>query len=248
MANIALHGVTVAYPVIVSGRQQSALAAAARTFSFGRIGRGGDMTYVTALREVSLNIAQGGRVGLIGRNGSGKSTLLRTLAGIITPQSGLVQVQGSLGCLLNLGAGLDGDKSGYENLKLIGRLYGLRGRALADAVEEAADFTELGAFLALPVRTYSSGMTARLSFAIATARHAEIMLIDEVIGTGDAHFVGKAVERVKQLCARSGIVVVASHSLDILHGFCDEVVLMGGGEVLARGPVDEVWPTYAALP
>ena len=246
MASISLREVTVAYPVIVSGAQQSALAKAARTLSFGRIGKGGDLTYVVALKQLSLDIGMGARVGLIGRNGSGKSTLLRTLAGIVNPQSGLARIDGSIGCLLNLYAGLDGDKSGYENLKLIGRLYGLQGRELTDAVEEAADFTELGPFLHLPARTYSAGMTARLSFAIATARHAEIMLIDEVIGTGDAHFIGKAVERVKQLCDRSGIVVVATHAPDILHGFCDEAILLDGGQVAERGTVDDVWRAYAA--
>jgi ABC-type polysaccharide/polyol phosphate transport system ATPase subunit len=244
VAKITLRGVTVSYPVVVANRQQSALAAAARGVSFGRIGRGGDATYITALRSLSLDVGLGARVGLVGRNGSGKSTLLRTLAGIITPQAGRIEVQGSIACLLSLGAGLDPDKSGYDNLKLIGRLHGMQGKELREAVEEAGDFSELGSFLNMPVRSYSAGMATRLSFAIATSRHADIMLIDEVIGAGDTHFIGKAVQRVRELCAQSGIVVVASHAPDILHTFCDEAILMNAGEVLHRGPVDEVLAAY----
>lgn len=247
MPNISLNGVTVAYPVVISGRQQSAFAAATQAMSFGRFGRDNHgVDHVVALNNLNLSIKEGSRLGIIGRNGSGKSTLLKTLAGIITPRKGVRVVNGSIGCVLNIGAGLEFEKTGYENMRMIARLYGLNGAALRNAVDEAADFTELGPFLSMPVRTYSSGMMARLCFAMATAQHAEIMLIDEVIGTGDSHFIDKAVARIKTLCANSGIVVVATHARGILDGFCDEAIMMESGAVRLRGSIDEVWELYSS--
>lgn len=245
---LSLNGVTVAYPVNITASQQSAFAAAARVMSFGKIGMSANSAaYVMALNKVSLTINEGERIGLVGRNGSGKSTLLRTLAGIITPRSGKRFVNGTIGCVMNPGAGLDAERTGIENLRTIARLYGMDGRELKDAVDDAVEFTELGAFINLPVRTYSSGMLARLCFAIATARHADIMLIDEVIGAGDAHFVAKAVERIKDICARSGTVVIASHDKGILGQFCDQAIWMDSGSVQKAGNLDEVWDAYSAM-
>jgi len=245
---LSLHSATVAYPVNVTARQQSAFAAAARAVSFGQLGRANNMaTYVMALNNVSLNVDEGSRIALIGRNGSGKSTLLRTLAGIITPRTGKRFVNGSIGCVLNIGVGLEVDRSGIDNLRMIARLYGMEGRELRNTVDEAADFTELGHFLDLPVRTYSSGMMARLSFSIATARHADIMLVDEVIGAGDAHFVSKAVNRIKDICNKAGALVIASHDQNILSQFCDQAVWMNAGVVRQTGPLDEVWKSYEAM-
>lgn len=247
MVSVSLSGVTVAYPVPAGGRQRSALAAAARTLSFGRLAQDASgVAYVLALNRVSLDIKSGARVGIIGRNGSGKSTLLKTIAGIVLPQTGVRRVEGSIGCLLNFGAGTDPEKTGAENLKLIGRLYGLRGAELDAAVANAAEFCELGPFLDLPMRTYSSGMSARICFAIATARRSEVLLIDEVIGTGDAHFVGKARRRIETLCEGAGLSVVATHSYDILSAFCDTAVWLDAAEIKAQGPVDEVWAAYSA--
>jgi ABC-type polysaccharide/polyol phosphate transport system ATPase subunit len=247
MANVDLRGVTVAYPLAVTARQRSAFGAAAAALSFGRLGVAPDgETRVVALNNISLSIKNGTRLGVIGRNGSGKSTLLKTIAGIITPMRGRCVVDGTLGCVLSLGAGMDHERTGYENLRMIALLYGMRGRELATVVEEAADFTELGPFLNLPVRTYSSGMVARLCFAIATARHSEVMIVDEVIGTGDSHFINKAVNRVRTLCESSGIVVLASHSPEIMNGFCEEAIWMDSGVIKARGTVDEVWNNYNA--
>jgi len=241
-----LNDVTVAYPVNITARQQSIFAHAVdKMSSFGRLAKSSSQTFVLALNGVNLQVQEGARIGLVGRNGSGKSTLLKTMAGIITPRSGVRKTFGSIGCVLNMGSGLEGDRSGIDNLKLIARLYGLDGPEYHRAVEDAADFTELGPYLNFPVRTYSSGMTARLCFAIATARHADIMLIDEVIGTGDAQFVAKAVKRVKDICAKSGAVVIASHSHDVLRDFCDDVVWMDAGKVRESGKLSDVWPAYS---
>lgn len=244
---ISLRNVTVAYPVNITGRQQSALAAAAKALSFGKLAKdASNATYVMSLNNVSVNVAEGSRIGLIGRNGSGKSTLLRTLAGIITPRSGQRVVDGTIGCVLNLGAGLENDRSGIDNLRMIARLYGMEGPELRNAVDDAAEFTELGHFLNLPVRTYSSGMVARLCFSIATARHADVMLIDEVIGTGDAHFVAKAGNRIREICSKSGAVVLASHDKNILSDFTDEAIWLDSGVVRKEGKLDEVWAHYSA--
>jgi ABC-type polysaccharide/polyol phosphate transport system ATPase subunit len=247
MAKVEVRGATVAYPLVVSARQQSALAAVATSLSFGRIGRDeGGTQYVIALDKISLSLSDGDRLGLIGRNGSGKSTLLKLLAGIVLPRTGVRDVYGSIGCVLNFGVGVDPEKTGRENLKLVGRLYGLSGAELERAVAEAGEFTELGPYLDLPARTYSSGMSARLGFSIATARKAEILLLDEVIGTGDAHFVNKAVDRVKSMTDHAGIAVVATHSVDILKSFCTQAIWLDAGRIVASGPVEEVWNHYSA--
>ncbi len=242
---LELSNATVAYPINISSRQQSIFAQAVKHVSFGKLGKSNsDETFIIALNNISMNIAEGSRIGLIGGNGSGKSTLLKTLAGIIYPQFGKRNVNGSIGCLLNLGAGLEHDRSGIENLRMIARLYGLEGADYRNAVDDAAEFTELGNYLNLPVRTYSTGMTARLCFAIATAKHSDIMLIDEVIGTGDVHFVNKAVTRVKEICAKSGAVVIASHSWDVLRDFCDEGMWLNSGKIKSHGKIADVWNEY----
>jgi ABC-type polysaccharide/polyol phosphate transport system ATPase subunit len=245
MTQIDLSNVTVAYPVSISGIQRSGFAAAANAMSFGRIGQDSvGVQYVVALDSLNLNIRPGTRLGLIGRNGSGKSTLLRTIAGIVPPRYGNRRVEGEISCMLSLGAGMDPEKSGIDNMRLIARLHGLHGPALERAVNEAAEFTELGPYLALPVRTYSAGMIARLSFAIATAKPSDILVIDEIIGAGDAHFIGKAGERILSLSKQANILVLASHSHSILQSYCNEVLWMDAGRVRMRGPVDEVWNAY----
>jgi ABC-type polysaccharide/polyol phosphate transport system ATPase subunit len=247
MSSIDLVNATVAYPVFTAARQQSALAAAADAIGFGKLARSQEGTkYIVALDRVNLSLTSGTRLGLIGRNGAGKSTLLRTLAGMLTPRSGSLRVDGRVGVLFNIGAGLDGDKTGLENLSFIAALQELRGARLREVVDEAADFTELGHFLEMPVRTYSTGMMMRLAFSISTARGADVMLIDEVIGTGDAAFVAKAVNRVKSICDNSGVVVLASHSPVVLAEFCSEAICLERGSIVARGPVDEVSLTYAS--
>jgi len=246
MAQIELRNVRAAYPVIVSSTQRSAFAMAAKSMSFGRLGGGSSShtQYVLALNDLSLELKNGQRVGIMGRNGSGKSTLLRLIAGILPPSAGVRRVTGSLGCVLAGGSGMDADKTGRQNMKLIAQLHGLSGRSLDLALEEAVEFCELGPYIDLPVRTYSSGMLGRLAYAIATANKAEIMLIDEVIGAGDGQFIHKAVERAREICRRSGISIVASHSDTILRGFSDMGIWMDSGEIKAVGPIDDIIAIY----
>lgn len=246
MAQIELKSVRAAYPVIVSPVQRSAFAMAAKSMSFGRLGGGSNShtQYVLALNNLSLTLEDGQRIGIMGRNGSGKSTLLRLIAGILPPSGGIRRVTGSVGCMLAGGSGMDADKTGRQNMKLIAQLHGLSGKRLESALQEAVEFCELGPYIDLPVRTYSSGMQGRLAFAIATANNAEIMLIDEVIGAGDGQFIKKAVTRAREICQRSGISIVCSHSDGILRGFADTGIWMDSGEIKAMGPIDEVIATY----
>ena len=245
MTSIELVNATVAYPLVISNRQQSIFAAAANAATFGRFAKDNIGTkYVVGIDNVSLKLKEGDRVGLVGRNGAGKSTLLKTLAGMLNPRSGRRVVTGRIGCLFNVGSGLDLDKTGIENLKFIASLHQLTGGGLANAVEEAADFTELGHFLHMPVRAYSTGMLMRLAFAISTSQGADIMLIDEMIGTGDAAFVKKAVERVKNVCNQSGIVVVASHAQFILNDFCERAILFDRGNIVGEGSIEDTWALY----
>jgi len=247
MNEVRLSGVTVAYPVSIDARQRSGFATAAQIFSFGKISRDNNgAQYVVALKNLNLQVSSGQRVGLIGRNGSGKSTLLKTVAGIVPPRSGQRSVSGTVGCVLSLGAGMDGEKSGIDNMRMIARLHGLSGDELKRAVEDAAEFTELGPYLNMPVRTYSAGMIARLCFAIATAKRSEVLLIDEVIGAGDAHFIQKAGQRILDLAQQSNILMLASHSYSILKDYCNEIIWMDSGVVRMRGDVDEVWNAYIA--
>ena len=248
MVSIRLTDVNVQYPTETSTRQRSAFAQLASGFSFGGLRRtDGEGSFVWAIKNLTLNIAAGSRVGLIGRNGAGKSTLLKTIAGIYSPSSGRRQVHGDLGCLLSTGAGMDTDVSGLENLKKMALLHGLRGKEAREMVKAAAEFSALGPYLEMPVRTYSSGMSARLAFASATAKKTDILIVDEVIGAGDMFFIDKAVKRIEELCQSAGIVVMSSHSYSIVSKFCTEVLLLDAGEPLAFGKIEDVWPQYEAM-
>jgi ABC-type polysaccharide/polyol phosphate transport system ATPase subunit len=248
MVSIRLENVHLKYPIETSARQRSAFAQLAKGLSFGRLGGSSrNSSFVWALRGLSMSVAAGARVGLIGRNGAGKSTLLKTIAGIYQPSEGKRIVQGQVGCLLSAGAGMDTDVSGLENLKKIALLQGLHGAEARAVIDAAAEFSELGPYLEMPVRTYSSGMTARLSFAIATGMRTDILVVDEMIGAGDMFFIDKAVRRIEELCSQAGIVVMSSHSYSIINRFCTEVLLLDAGQPLAFGKIEDVWPLYEAM-
>lgn len=247
MVSITLTDVNVRYPIETSARQRSAFAQLASVGFAALGGKSKSDSYVWAVKNLNMRIAAGARVGLIGRNGAGKSTLLRTIAGIYTPTSGKRNVVGRVGCLLSAGAGMDVDVTGIDNLKKMALLLGLRGAEARDVVQMAAEFSELGPYLDMPVRTYSTGMAARLAFAIATSKRTDILVVDEMIGAGDMFFIEKAVKRIEQLCDQAGIVVMSSHSYDIVNRFCTEVLLIDSGEPLAFGRIEDVWPHYEAM-
>ena len=199
---------------------------------------------VRALDGVNLHLSAGDRLGLIGHNGAGKSTLLRVLAGIYVPTAGEVRVSGKAVPLLDISLGMDDQSSGRQNIRLRGLLLGMSDAEIAAKTEDIAAFTELGDYLDLPLRTYSSGMRLRLAFAIATAVDAQILLLDEVIGVGDASFQVKAARRLAELHARAEIVVLAIHNNKTLRETCNKALWLDNGRPVALGPVDEVVSRY----
>ena len=201
---------------------------------------------VRALKGVNLRLTAGDRLGLIGHNGAGKSTLLRVMAGIYVPTAGDVSITGKAVPLLDISLGMDDQSSGRQNIRLRGLLLGMSDEEIEAKTEDIAEFTELGDYLDLPLRTYSSGMRLRLAFAIATAVDADILLLDEVIGVGDAAFQLKAARRLAELHARAEIVVLAIHNNQTLRATCNKALWLDNGRPVALGPVDEVVSRYEA--
>ena len=180
-----------------------------------------DVVTVRAIEGLNLEIKDGDRVGLIGHNDSGKSTLLRVLAGIYKPSGGAITIEGKVGTLLDPQAGMDPESTGIENIYLRGYMMGMSRQEIASKLDEIVEFTELGEFLQLPLRTYSTGTFARLAFAVSTSAQNDILLIDEGIGAGDAAFRKKAQERIESLFRRTPIVILASHSESLIAEFCN---------------------------
>lgn len=212
-----------------------------------RIAEGTDgVVVVRALDNVDLRLDAGDRVGLIGPNGAGKSTLLRLLAGIYSPTAGTIRKEGKAVPLLDISLGMDDNSTGRQNIRLRGLLLGMSDAEIRAKQDDIAEFTDLGDYLDLPLRTYSSGMRMRLAFAVATAVDAEILLLDEVIGVGDASFQEKASVRLHDLHNRAEIVVLAMHSNDVIRRTCNKALWLEKGQVRMFGPVDEVIAGYEA--
>ena len=195
---------------------------------------GGGIT-IRALDGVSFSLTSGDRLGVMGHNGSGKSTLLRVLAGVYEPSDGRIEVQGKIASLLDISIGMDPEASGIENIYLRGLLLGLGKEEIRQKVEEIVDFSGLGDFIDLPIRTYSSGMAMRLAFSIATCVEADILLMDEWLSVGDADFVKKAEDRLKSLVDKTPILVMASHSPEVLKEVCTRVIRLEGGRIALEG-------------
>lgn len=196
------------------------------------------------LDDVSFTARRGDRIGLIGRNGAGKSSLLRTIAGIYPPSAGSCRSVGRISTLFSSALGLSPEATGYENIYLGSTLLGLDRRATEEALPEIVEFCDLGDFLDLPIRTYSVGMRTRLGFAIATSIRPDILLIDEVFGTGDRHFRAKAKQRIEQVMAKANVLMLASHSDSVIKSMCSKAIWLDQGKLMAFGPVDEVLEQY----
>jgi lipopolysaccharide transport system ATP-binding protein len=244
-AKIEIDGVSVFFPLYHgSSRSLKKTAAAAAT---GRLGEDRQHRMVVrALNDVTFTLRRGDRLGLIGSNGAGKTTLLRTLAGIYEPVIGRVSVHGSLNALLDTSLGMNVDMNGRENIMLRGLFNGLPKSVLPQLERDVAAFAELGDFLDLPVRTYSAGMIVRLGFALATAIRPQILLMDEWFLAGDASFMEKARARLEELVRGADILVLSSHSLDIVRTWCTRVIWLEQGVIRADGPADEVVDRYLA--
>lgn len=204
-----------------------------------RLGRRTPAPVVHALRGISFEAADGDRIGLIGHNGSGKSTLLRALAGVYQPTEGRLETEGRRGSLFNLAAGLDAEATGFENITLLGVSAGMTRRQVEAHRDEIIAFTDLGDALQRPVRTYSAGMQLRLAFGVATAMPADILLIDEVIGAGDASFQNRAKARIEALMGQAKILLMASHADSVLKDNCNRGLVFHQGGIAFDGPIEE---------
>jgi ABC-type polysaccharide/polyol phosphate transport system ATPase subunit len=252
MASIKLRNVTVSFPIYdsrsrsIKRRAMSVVTGGrVRSDPTGRITADAHRLSVRALDGVSVAIEHGSRIGLIGRNGAGKSTLLRVMAGIYAPEQGKVSVDGKL-ALFGGSLGVDPDLTGRENIELRALYLGIKRAEIRERIDEITTFTELGAFIDMPFRTYSAGMRARLDFAVSTCVETDILLIDEGLGAGDASFIDKARQRLEKLTGAAGIVVLATHSEGLLRSTCEHAVLMESGRILEVGPVEHVLRSYRA--
>jgi ABC-2 type transport system ATP-binding protein/lipopolysaccharide transport system ATP-binding protein len=246
LASITLKHVSVAFPIY----DASSRSLKKHIFSGTTGGRirhdpaSSKVTVVQALEDINLDLRDGARVGLIGHNGAGKTTLLRVLAGIFEPAVGSVEIRGHAAPLFDIQLGMDHEATGYDNIELRGLFLGMTRRQIRDKLDEIAEFTELGDFLDLPIRTYSAGMRMRLAFAVTTSIDPDILLIDEGIGAGDAAFLEKADKRLNDFTSKAAIVVLASHSESLVRKMCDTSLLMERGRIKAFGPTDHILDVY----
>jgi lipopolysaccharide transport system ATP-binding protein len=200
--------------------------------------------FVEAIRGLNIRIAAGERVALIGHNGSGKSTLLRALAGIYPLASGEMKVVGRIGTLLDIGLGFETESTGRENIYFRGMTLGYSRKQLRAAEQEIVDFADLGEFIDLPMRTYSTGMYVRLGFAVSTQFSPDILLVDEVFGAGDASFSKRAVDRMLNIVDNAGIFVLATHEMSLVERVCQRVLWLDRGLIVRDGPPNIVLPEY----
>jgi ABC-2 type transport system ATP-binding protein len=210
----------------------------------GKIGTESRVPIIEALRDINLNLRQGARVGLVGHNGAGKSTLLRLMSGIYEPTRGSALIQGNVAPVFDLGVGMDPEISGFENIMVRGLFLGMTRKQMQDRVDDIAEFSELGDYLSMPLRTYSTGMRVRLALGVVTSIDPEILLLDEGIGAVDSEFLAKARDRLNSLVERSGMLVFASHSDEFLVDLCDTGIWMDHGQIKDHGPLRDVLNHY----
>lgn len=243
MVAITLSNVGVDIPIYDVSRASLRKALIGRTVG-GRFGEAGSHVIVGALKNIDFEARDGDRIGLIGENGSGKSTLLRVISRVYPPTNGTVSIVGDISPMFDATLGMSMDATGLENIRIAGTIWGMTAAQIKGNIDDIAEFTELGDFLKVPVRTYSTGMLLRLAFAIATARQPEILLIDEIIGVGDKVFFDKAFKRLQLLVERSRILMVATHMDDIVRRLCNKVVWLSHGRLVDYGNVDQVLAAY----
>jgi homopolymeric O-antigen transport system ATP-binding protein len=204
-----------------------------------RVRREGDPDF-WALRNVTFDITQGESVGVIGPNGAGKSTLLQVLAGILLPSEGVVEVDGHISSLLTLGVGFDEDLSGMDNIRLAGAFMGIDHQVVEEQLPAIVDYAELGQFIDAPIKTYSAGMRARLGFSIATSVEPDILLLDEVLATGDAVFREKSKQRVLELVNEAKAIVLVTHDMNWVTEYCNRAILIEQGAIVLDGEPEAV--------
>jgi ABC-type polysaccharide/polyol phosphate transport system ATPase subunit len=242
MARISLRDVSVSFPIFTQHTRSIKTAVFSKLG--GTLSAHNDTVIVRALQNVSLELRDGDRLGVIGLNGAGKTTFLRVISGVYPPRSGEAIIEGKVSSFTDITLGMDQEATGWQNIIFRSVFLGstfAEAEALAPSIGE---FSELGEYLDLPVRTYSSGMFVRLAFAISTAIEPDIVVMDEMIGAGDQSFIEKAQKRVAQLLDRARILVLASHSELIIQSFCNKVLWLEKGLIKMFGPVEEVMAAY----
>ncbi|MGV1766971.1 ABC transporter ATP-binding protein [Rhizobium rhizogenes] len=244
MTSISLQNVTVDFP-IYNARGRSLKNRVMNIATGGSINsEGHGAVVVRGLDAINLELKRHDRIGLIGHNGSGKTTLLRVLTGVYIPTSGKVDIQGKCTSLINISLGIDPEATGRQNIFLRGALLGFRKDEMRTRLEEIEEFSELGGFLEMPVRTYSSGMQLRLAFSISTILQPEILIMDEWLATGDEGFKVKANQRLNELVEKTQILVIASHAKELLEKNCNRIIWLEHGKVRMDGPPSDVLSGY----
>ncbi len=242
--HVKLTGVTLDY-TIYSVRAQSLRNLAMNMAVGGKLYRNqGDVTVMRAVSNIHIEADEGDRIALIGHNGSGKTTLLRLIAGIYSPTQGVVDVQGTMTSMLALGAGMDSDATGLQNIKKMGAMRMIPKKVVESRIDAIAEFSELGHFLQLPVKTYSSGMVMRLMFSVATEFDSDILVMDEWLSAGDAAFVAKARARMETFVDRAKILVLGTHDYGLVNAVCNKVCVLENGASVFYGSIEE-WRRFS---
>ncbi|WP_460079537.1 ABC transporter ATP-binding protein [Pseudomonas sp. H3_H05] len=239
LENVNLHYASVAY------KERSLKSLMASVFS--RRTNSSNVADIHALKNISVEIKSGERVGLLGHNGAGKSTFLKTVAGLYPVSSGVLKVEGQVRSLFDLSLGFEPDATGRENILYRGLLLGLSPRFMREKADEIVDFAGLGEFIDYPIKTYSAGMQVRLAFAISTTVGGDILLLDEVIGAGDANFMAKAKERITSLIEQAEILVLATHDFGALRSICNRGLVFHHGVLVFDGACDKAVAEYKAI-
>lgn len=244
MAYIDFQHVGVDFPIFAS-QNRSFKKSLMNIATGGRIASDASSApVVRALDDINLRIEDGERVGLLGCNGSGKSTLLRVLGGVYAPTTGRAEANGSIGSLLDINLGTDGESTGIENIYLRGTLLGMTREEIDRELPKMVEYSELGNFINLPMKTYSSGMQMRVAFTVSTQSASDILLMDEWLAVGDQNFQRKAEERLSRLVEQTKILVIASHSQDLIKRVCTRAVWLDHGRMQMDGSVEEVCKAY----
>lgn len=243
---LELKNVTMDIPIFDASR--SFRSTIANKYIGGKINSNNSSKEVSirALENINFKLSDGDRLGLVGHNGSGKTTLLRILGRIYKPIQGEMSYRGRITSLFNISPGIEMDDTGIDNIRTIGQYLGMTPKEIKSNMDEIIDFTELGDYIHLPIRTYSSGMLTRLSFGVATSLNPDILLMDEGIGAGDESFTKKAKERLDNFYKQINILVIASHSRQLIKDICNKAMLLEHGKITAYADVDTVFDKYSA--
>lgn len=244
MARIEFQNVSVDFP-IYNASARSLKKRLIRVATGGQLGADDHgRVVVRALEGLSLSLKDGDRVGLLGHNGAGKSTLLRVLSGVYAPSSGTAHIEGTISSLIDISLGIDPEATGRENIFVRAGLLGLSRSDIRSQIEGIIEFSELGDFIDMPLRTYSTGMHLRLAFAVSTIVRPEILLMDEWLAVGDEGFKHKAEQRMKELVESTNILIIATHSRELISHTCNRVIWLEHGRIKMDGPAEEVAAAY----